>query len=300
MKSEPSSACRSSNIRHASCACGSGRWSGWSAASAVVLVIAFGAWWAWAARGSNAQSVGSSGGPDSGAHFDHDHSAWTALLQRYVRGGFVDYAGLKKSGQADFDAYLRALESGRRNLESWAREQQLAYWINAYNAFTVRLILNHHPLKSIRSIGLLPGAAFRDAFIPLDGVQGKTLSLNDIEHEILRKRFREPRIHFTIVCASQSCPVLRAEAYRAEDLDSQLDEAARTFTRDSSKNSFDPASRTLRLSSIFTWFRQDFERTGKTLPEFVARYADPSTAAALGRGEVRVEFLDYDWSLNGR
>lgn len=302
MKPEPevaSGVYNASSTEPASCGCGSGRPWSLSAVGPIVLLVALGVLWGWYARGSDARSAGSGSGPDSCAHFDHDHSAWTALLQRYVRNGFVDYAGLKKNGQADLDTYLRALESCRGQDDSWTREQQLAYWINAYNAYTVQLILTHYPLKSIRSIGLLPGAAFRDGFIPLEGVQGKTLSLNDIEHEILRKRFQEPRIHFAIVCASKSCPALRSEANRAKDLRSQLDDAARTFIQDSSKNRFDPGSRTLYLSSIFQWFREDFERAVETLPEFVARYADESTARAL-RGGVRVEFLDYDWSLNGR
>jgi hypothetical protein len=241
------------------------------------------------------------GAPDSCGLFDHSHAAWTRLLEHFVRDGFVDYARLKKDGQADLGAYLSSLESVcRGHYDTWTREQKLAYWINAYNAYTVRLVLNHYPLKSIRSIGMLPGAAFRENFIPLKGVQGKTLSLNDIEHEILRKEFSEPRIHFAIVCASKACPTLRSEAYRAAGLGGQLDEAARGWVRDSGKNRFDAASRKLQLSSIFKWFREDFERATKTLPEFVARYADEPTASAIRAGSVGIEFLDYDWSLNGR
>ncbi|HWP65130.1 MAG TPA: DUF547 domain-containing protein [Candidatus Limnocylindria bacterium] len=218
-----------------------------------------------------------------------------------MQDGFVDYAGLEKDGQAELRAYLDALESiCRGHYDTWTREQKLAYWINAYNAYTVRLILDHYPLKSIREIGLLPGAAFRKEFIPSKGVRGKTLSLDDIEHEILRKDFSEPRIHFAIVCASKGCPTLRSEAYRAADLERQLDDAARTFVRDSAKNRFDASKRTLYLSSIFKWFREDFERAAKPLPEFVARFADEQTAAGLRAGSVRIEFLDYDWSLNGR
>lgn len=263
-----STTCQSSSTEPAVCACGTAWRSGRPALSAIVLLLVFGALWSWHTGSSDAQSASPGGGPSSGAHFDHDHSAWTAVLQRYVQSCFVDYAGLKKNGQAKLDTYLRSLESVRRShYDSWTREQQLAYWINAYNAYMVQLILNHYPLKSIRSIGLLPGAAFRDDFIPLKGVLGKTLSLNNIEHEILRKQFQEPRIHFAIVCASKSCPILRPEAYRAKDLHSQLDDAARAFIRDSSKNSFEPGARTLRLSSIFKWFREDFEREARTLPD---------------------------------
>lgn len=269
------------------------------AASLAVLA----GFWAWraGADGGSSSSEAPAAGPDSCALFDQEHAAWTSILSRFVRAGSVDYAGLERSGLPDLTAYLRSLESVcRGHFDTWTREQKLAYWINAYNAYTVKLILDHYPLRSIRSIGLLPGAAFREDFIPLGALRGKNLSLNDIEHEILRREFREPRIHFAIVCASKSCPALRSEAYRARDLEAQLDDAARSFIRDTSKNRFDAAARTLHLSSIFDWFRADFEGAAGTLPEFVARYADESTARGIRAGSVRVDFLDYDWSLNGR
>jgi hypothetical protein len=283
-----------------SCAAAPSAWSGRLAAATLILSVVLGVFWSWQAKGSALESAADGGGHAS-ALFDQEHAAWTRLLRLYVRNGFVDYAGLKRDGQADLNAYLHALESvGRADFDSWNREQQLGYWINAYNAYTVRLILDHYPVKSIRSIGLLPLAAFRHRFIPLQGLRGKALSLNDIENEILRKEFQEPRIHFAIVCASKSCPSLRSDAYRGPDLEQQLDDSARAFIRDGRKNRFDAGSRTLYLSSIFKWFREDFERSAKTVPEFVARYADDSTANALHAGDIRQEFLAYDWSLNGR
>lgn len=295
---------RAPSVHAESCGCGlPGRRSRGRTLKVVAVALAvLGGLWAWRAVGSDGRTTpAAGGGPDSCALFDHSHAAWTSVLSRYVKDGFVDYAGLKKDGQADLRAYLGTLESiCRGHYDTWTREQKLAYWINAYNAYTVRLILDHYPLKSIRKIGLLPGAAFREEFIPSKGVRGKTLSLNDIEHEILRKDFTEPRIHFAIVCASKGCPALRSEAYRPADLDRQLEDAARTFVRDPAKNRFDASKRTLYLSSIFKWFREDFERAAKTLPEFVARFADEQTATALRAGSVRIEFLDYDWSLNGR
>jgi hypothetical protein len=234
------------------------------------------------------------------ADLESEHAAWTSLLRRYVSDGLVDYPGLKR-GRSELDGYLHSLESVEGSeLDAWPRPDQLAFWINAYNAYTVKLVLDHYPLRSIRSIGFLPGSAFKRKFIPLDRVAGGKLSLDDLEHRILRERFREPRIHFAIVCASRSCPVLRDEAYRGRDLEAQLDDAARRFLRDPARNRYDPASRTLSLSSIFKWFRGDFEGAAGTLPAFVARYADAPTAEALRRGGVRVEFLDYDWSLNER
>ena len=227
--------------------------------------------------------------------FDHSHQRWTSQLRLFVHGGEVDYAAWKQD-QAQLDDYLRELVRVTRDeFASFSREQKLALWINAYNAYTVRLILDHYPLSSIRSIGLLPGAAFRRAFIPL---LGEKLTLNEIENRL--RQMGEPRIHFAIVCASKSCPKLRREAYRADVLDRQLDEAARAFLRDPTKNRWDKASRTLKLSSIFNWFSEDFTRPAGSLQAYVARYLDPGVRAAMESGPVRIEFLDYDWSLNGR
>jgi hypothetical protein len=271
------------------------------AAGGLLLVLAIGLSWAWVARGDGQSAPAAGGEGDSCALFDQDHAAWTAILQPYVHNGSVDYAGLERGGQGELRSYLQSLESVcRGHFDTWTREQKLAFWINAYNAYTVKLILDNYPLSSIRSIGLLPGAAFRLDFIPLQRLRGDELSLNDIEHEILRQEFREPRVHFAIVCASKSCPVLRSEAYRASTLNTQLDDAARAFIRDASKNRLDTSTRTLHLSSIFDWFREDFERAAQSLPRFVARYADTETATAIGSDNVRVEFRDYDWSLNGR
>lgn len=237
--------------------------------------------------------------PRSQGSFDHEHRSWTAILSGYVRDGSVDYRGLADHGQPALNAYLAALGAASPGEAGWRREERLAFWINAYNAFTIRLILDHYPLRSIRSIGFLPLAAFRTKFIPL-GARGIPISLNAVENEILRRQFQDARIHFAIVCASKSCPALRSEAYRSSVIDGQLDEAARAFLDDASKNRWEPASRTLYLSSIFKWFRDDFERAGGTLPAFVGRYVRQPDAAALGVDNVRVVFLDYDWSLNGR
>ena len=247
------------------------------------------------------------GEPDSQApqvtspqsRFDHEHGAWTAILTRYVSNGSVDYRGLADHGQPALNTYLSALSAASPAESGWTREERLAFWMNAYNAFTIRLILDHYPVRSIRSIGFLPLAAFRMKFIPL-GAGRAPISLNVIENEILRKQFQDARIHFAIVCASTSCPTLRSEAYRSSVLDQQLDTAARAFLDDPTKNRWDPASRTLYLSSIFKWFRDDFERASKTLPAFVGRYLRQPAAADLERGKVRVAFLEYDWSLNER
>ena len=226
---------------------------------------------------------------------DGDHGNWSTILRRSVRDGQVAYAALKKE-DGPLQAYLGELSAAcSADYVDWSREQRLAFWINAYNAFTIRLILDHYPIASIRKIGWLPAAAFRMEFIPMPGLKGGSVSLNDIEHGTLRADFREPRIHFALVCAARSCPRLRGEAYRASELDRQLDDQARTFLNDASKNRFDPKTNTLYLSQIFDWFRADFETVAESVPAYVARYIDDPRASG---SNVRVEFLEYDWSLN--
>jgi hypothetical protein len=229
------------------------------------------------------------------SEIDHSYVAWTTILQRSVRNGQVAYAALQKDDEP-LQAYLDGLSGTcAADYEGWSREQRLAFWINAYNAFTLRLILDHYPITSIRKIGWLPGAAFRKEFIPMPELKGSSISLDGIEHGTLRADFREPRIHFALVCASHSCPPLRNEAYRASDLNQQLDDQARTFLRDTRKNRFDPNTNTLYLSLIFDWFRADFEAAAESVPAYIARYMDDPR---VNGPEVRVEFLDYDWSLN--
>jgi hypothetical protein len=231
-------------------------------------------------------------------NIDQTHSRWTDVLARSVDQGWVDYTRLQRDGQPALDAYLASLSGTcASDYERWTRAERIAFWINAYNAFTVRLILEHYPIASIRKIGWLPLAAFRQRFIPMEGLKGRFISLNDIENGTLRSAFHEPRIHFALVCGARSCPPLRSEAYRGVDLDHQLDDQGRTFLRDPTKNRLDAATKTLYLSSIFKWFRDDFEEEAGSLETFVSRY--------LGEDEMlpadpRVEFLDYDWRLNDR
>jgi hypothetical protein len=216
--------------------------------------------------------------------FDQQHAAWTSLLRRYLHAGEVDYGRLKQN-EGELDWYLRQLASVKpEEFEAFSREDRLAFRINAYNAYTVRMILDHYPVSSIRKIGLLPGSAFRSSFIPL---LGATVSLSDVEDSL--RAMGDPRIHFAIVCASRSCPELRGEAYRGADLDPQLEDAARRFLEDGRKNRHQGS--TLQVSSIFKWYRDDFVRAGGSLERYLARY---------GLRGAQIEFLDYDWSLNGR
>jgi hypothetical protein len=231
--------------------------------------------------------------------FDHTYVTWSALVDKHVTAGVVDYTAIARESRALLDESVRALESVcTRDYDGWSRDERLAYWVNAYNIYTVRLIVENMPISSIQDLGIVKHTVwFRDvtAATPLH----KPLSLDAIEHQILRKEFEEPRIHFAIVCASQSCPRLVSTAYVPARLDEMLDDAARAFIRDETKNRYDANTHTMHLSSIFSWFEGDFTTGGRTLVEFVAPHLDEAVRAAVTQTTPRVAFLDYDWSLNG-
>lgn len=220
------------------------------------------------------------------------HEQWTVLLQKYVdRDGMVNYKGFQKDS-LHLNSYLNELSTNPPDENTWSSEEQIAYWINAYNAFTVKLILDHYPLESIKDIG----AAIQIPFVnsPWDikfiEINGNKLDLNNIEHSILRKTFNEPRIHFAINCASFSCPMLRREAYVADKLNVQLEEQVIQFINDSDRNNIVPTH--AEVSKIFSWFKGDFTKNG-SLKEFLNQYAKIKIEE-----DVRISYLDYNWSLN--
>lgn len=227
------------------------------------------------------------------------HAPFDALVRALVRDGKVDYRCLQRHA-ATLDEYLATL--GRTDAGSLSHDEALALWINAYNAFTIKLILSRYP--QIESIKDIPRRWDRRDWV----VGGRRYSLNDMEHEILRKRFVEPRIHFAIVCASTSCPKLASEAYVAGRLDEQLTRAAvdflsdpgRGFRLDVERSGEYGARVRLYLSSIFKWFREDFESRTGSLIDFVAPYVSQQDRAVLRRhrDDVSIRFLPYDWSLN--
>ena len=234
------------------------------------------------------------------------HDRWNALLARHVDNGRVDYEGIRRE-RAELDGYLTALRAAAPPIAHAGRDEQTAYWINVYNAYTIALVLDHWPLESIWNVTPLwkrPfGGPFALDYIPLGTAApelGKAkLSLNDIEHEILRKRLTDPRIHFALVCASRGCPPLASAAYTAGRLDAQLNLAARTFLADAGKNRFDAGRKVLVLSPIFRWYAGDFAALGG--PEGVfRRYGPAEETGALGDGAPAVEYSEYDWSLNSR
>ncbi|MEO1438314.1 MAG: DUF547 domain-containing protein [Bacteroidota bacterium] len=217
------------------------------------------------------------------------HTTWTQLLKTHVQDGRVDYKGIQ-TDRDRLDSYLSILSKGHPNDAHWSKEEQLAYWINAYNAFTVQLILDHYPVKSIREIK--EGVPFINSVWDLDFIviEGRRYSLNDIEHRILRREFAEPRIHFAIVCASISCPKLRNEAFEANQLDPQLENQAVDFLTDPIKNQI--TADQMAISRIFLWFRNDFTKD-QTIQEFI----NPFLPVDL-TNETPFTYLEYDWGLN--
>jgi hypothetical protein len=222
-----------------------------------------------------------------------DDSLYAQLLGKYVHAGVVDYAGLK-ADEARLDDYLAALE--HTHPAALDLESRKALYINAYNAWTLKLILTGYPgVKSIKDLGGLFAGPWRRELVR---IEGKVLTLDEVEHGILRKPpFTDPRIHFAVNCASRSCPPLRSEPYVGEGLDRQLDAAARDFIN--APGNTVPDGDLVRVSKIFDWYGQDF---GDAPLDFVRRYALGDLKAkldALG-SRARVRFLDYDWSLNGK
>lgn len=220
------------------------------------------------------------------------HSGFDQLLQKYVDDqGLVNYKGLR-SERSRLKSYLAILESNAPQ-KSWTRDQKLAYWINAYNAYTLDLILEHYPVESIKDIGSTIKIPFVSTAwdIKFIKIGGKEYDLNNIEHGIIRKDFDEPRIHFALVCAAVSCPKLQNRAYVPEKLDAQLTKAAKEFLNNPSKNSIKNANKAT-LSKLFNWYGGDFKKEG-TLIEYINRYVDTK----LSKG-ADIDWMDYNWQLN--
>lgn len=218
------------------------------------------------------------------------HRLWSQLLQEHVHGPRVDYEGFRQDRQ-QLEQYLDLLEANLPT-ESWTEAEKLAYWINAYNAYTVQLILEHYPVESIKDIGSAVQVPLVNSPWDIEFIRigGEDYDLNDLEHGILRSQFQEPRIHFAVNCASISCPPLRNEAYVASRLDEQLDEQARLFINNPKYNRI--SREQVELSKLFEWYRGDFTEDG-SLIDYLNRYSD--TRISL---DAEVVFLPYDWGLN--
>ncbi len=231
--------------------------------------------------------------------FDHAHSKWSSVLKSYQDSkGQVHYKKLKESltnGKSEFSQYTDTLQSVTESEYSgWTEAQKKAYLINAYNAFTVKLILDHYPVQSIKKIGGLFTKPWSMKFFSLLG--GKIKSLDPIEHEWLRPQFRDYRIHAAVNCASVSCPPLRNEAYVPEKLEAQLNDQMTVWLSDPSRNQIDEQKKIVNLSKIFDWYGEDFKTWGKGVPEVLKRHGQG--AWSKFDSSYKIKFLDYNWDLN--
>ncbi|MDG1913205.1 MAG: DUF547 domain-containing protein [Crocinitomix sp.] len=218
------------------------------------------------------------------------HETWTALLTMYVDvEEHANYAGFKEDETA-LDAYLTVLSENHPQ-DSWEKDDILAFWINTYNAFTVKLIVKNYPVKSIKELG---GSIYKVntpwdiKFIKIGDLE---YDLNNIEHGIIRKQFEEPRIHFAVNCASISCLRLRNEAFFGSEIDAQLDDQARYFINNPVKNKI--TKKCAELSKIFTWFKCYFTSNGVSVTDFINKYSEVKITK-----KTKTKSLDYDWLLN--
>lgn len=221
-----------------------------------------------------------------------DHRLFGELLKKYVKNGLVDYQGFKKD-EATLDAYLTVLE--RVDTGRLSREEKFAFYVNAYNAWTIKLILTGYPgVQSIKDLGSLFKSPWKKKICRIDG---DLITLDDIEHNILRPKFKDPRVHFAVNCASKGCPPLLAEPYTGSRLEQQLNRVTRAFINDPERYRLE--GNTLYVSRIFKWFSEDFN---DDVVGFFLQYAEGNLKEKLetGQEKIKVKYLDYDWSLNGK
>ena len=224
-----------------------------------------------------------------------DHVLWDYLLKTHVDGRLVDYDGLARDHL--FRTYLQQLsDADPKKLTTSADE--LALLTNAYNAFVMNGVITHKIRDSVMNYKL-DGKKFFDVEEHI--FCGQTVSLNHIEHEIIRKRFGEPRVHVALVCAARGCPVIRPEAYIGKRLAQQLEDQSIQFANNPKYVVYDAGANTLRVSALLDWYGGDWDSVGGYLPWLAARVKDPTLKEAVeraARGEIKVAFLNYDWSLN--
>jgi Protein of unknown function, DUF547 len=229
-----------------------------------------------------------------------DHGVFDGLLHKHVQNGMVDYDAFR--GSSAFAGYLAAL--GRQDPASLPRDEQLAFWINAYNAYTIQLIVKHKEKVSIRNINKTLGLKLKGPWSePLAKVGGKAFTLDDIEHKIIRPTYKEPRIHFALVCAAMGCPPLRGEAYTGARLTQQLDDQGAIFiTKSPGKNRVDVASRTFFHSMIFGYYKEDFGGSVVASGKYAARWfpAGSPERTLLESGNFKAVETEYDWTLNSQ
>lgn len=235
--------------------------------------------------------------------YDHTYKSYDDILKQAVvvegHQSSVDYSKLKPD-TTKLDEFITGIESlERKEFDSWSREQQMAFLINAYNALTIRLILDNYPgITSIKDLGGLFISSPWDK--NLFTLFKRETTLNFIEHQLLRKLYKDPRVHFVLVCASRSCPPLRDEAYVEDKLEQQLTDATINFMRDPERNHFNAEENKIEISKIFKWYKKDFTKAAGSLNAYIAPLMtdDKILGTLIANKDTGITFLDYDWSLN--
>jgi len=227
---------------------------------------------------------------DPSASFDRTYTLYGNVLSHYVKDGLVNYTALK-SDPGGLRSFLESTEHvTKQEFESWPGEEQLAFLINVYNARTLELVIDNYPVKSIKDIGS-GGKGPWDQ--PVVKIFGETITLNELENGMIRKHYKEPRVHFSLVCAAMGCPLLLDKPYTGSNLNVQLDAQTRKFLSDTRKNSFDEKNKTLRISPIFEWYAADFTAQAGSVAGFLKNYY-----SGLPTSGYIITYTDYDWSLN--
>ena len=227
---------------------------------------------------------------ETSAAFSHD--LFDQVLQEHVdENGRVNYTKLKANPKK-FEAYLDLLAVAKP--AEWSYNRQLAFWINAYNALVIKGVIDHYPTTSVRKVKLFKGFFYRLKF----QAAGKTYTLNQIEHGIIREEFVDPRVHFALVCASRSCPPMPNRAFFAETLEEQLETLTFNFIQNPEQVRIDRAERRVYPSKIFKWYDEDFKEGYDGVADFLADYLSPEDAEYLLSTDVQFQYLDYDWTLN--
>lgn len=218
--------------------------------------------------------------------FQAQTESFDSLLKKHVsEDGFVDYTSFKKDKDV-LDTYINYLSKTSPKV-SWSDNKKKAFWINAYNAYTLKLILENYPLKSITKISQKGKTAWK---IPFVVVGGKTYTLDQVENEILRVKYFDPRIHVGVNCASGSCPKLANFAFTENNIDTKLESLMKTFINDNSRNLL--SFKKVQISSIFDWYKQDFTKKGSVI-DYINKYAKTPV-----KPKAKISYLTYDWSLN--
>ncbi len=225
-----------------------------------------------------------------------DQPIYDTMLKKYVSGGTVDYLKWKKNDMVIFEQYIHSL--AQVSLTNLSKNEQKAFWINTYNALTMYAVLKHIPINrlfaKVFSVQMVLGFFDKIEY----AVAGETITLNDIETKKLREAFRDPRIHFVLVCASRSCPKIQNIPFKETELEEWLDSAARNFIQDTTRNSLDQKNKVLHLSAIFKWYDSDFIASAGTVVDFIKKYMGKEWGGYLSTHTVKIQYLYYDWLVN--